>query len=686
MEPKDNIRLSSLDSLRGIAAIMLVIFHVHGIPKLVIPDFFTPLMEKIGFGVPLFYALSAFSLLLGYSDKIFQEGGLLHFYSRRAFRILPLFFVILSIFLLKDKFESNALHSFLNLAANYLCVFGLLPGLQSGIVWASWSVGVEVIFYAFFPLLAILSKSLRGSIIVFVGSFCFSILSVGVLYNRFEQNSPGIAYQFITTQFVFFAAGLFSYQLAVRLRDKLSQSHNLDFCFSQSLPVVSVVFLLLVWLTPFGKVLESYSISIQSQAIALLILFSSILLKHEFVIFKNRLLQKSGKISYSLYLINPLVIFYLNKTGAYNYIYNNITSSGLAFIVCCLTTFIILFPVCILSYELIEVNGIKLGSNLLSLAPKCNSKNNVDSEKNKYFISSNKFLLLLFICIPWITWLGILLLGSIQAVSIQSPSLADNKSNRELVIEIKSSKSGTAQIYYDLGTGLSEANSSKAVIHGGANHETLRFPIPEGEVTALRFDPLEDAGEIEVRSIALTSGNGAAGLSLAQVIPGQQISKSEIRDGALFIETTPDAIDPQLTIPKEALLSPSLATNKTSRDLIIELKSSKSGTAQIYYDLGTGLSEANSSKAVIYGGSDYETLHFSIPSGNFVGLRFDPFNDSGEIELRSIAMQSGESFSKIPLEALTPQNEISKFELRDGTLFIQATLDAKDPQINILIK
>jgi hypothetical protein len=310
----------------------------------------------------------------------------------------------------------------------------------------------------------------------------------------------------------------------------------------------------------------------------------------------------------------------------------------------------------------------------------------VDSEKNKYFISSNKFRLLSFIAIPWVAWLGILLFSSIQADYIQSSSLADTKSNRELVIELKSSKTGTAQVYYDLGTGFSEANSSKAVFQGGAVYETLRFPIPEGEITALRFDPLEDAGEIEVRSIALTSGNGAAGLSLAQVIPGQQISKSEIRDGALFIETTPDAIDPQLTIPKEALLSPSLATNKTSRDLIIELKSSKSGTAQTYYDLGTGLSEANSSKAVIYGGSDYETLHFSIPSGNFVGLRFDPFNDSGEIELRSIALQSGESFSKIPLKSLTPQNEISKFELRDGTLFIQATLGAKDPQINIFIK
>jgi hypothetical protein len=119
-----------------------------------------------------------------------------------------------------------------------------------------------------------------------------------------------------------------------------------------------------------------------------------------------------------------------------------------------------------------------------------------------------------------------------------------------------------------------------------------------------------------------------------------------------------------------------------SRNLVLELKSSKPGTSQLFYDLGFGLSEANSSK-ILLEGKEYEVLRFPIPSGKIGAFRFDPLEGAGSIEVRSIGIQCNEVFNKIPLASLAPVNQISSFEIHDGILFIQTTLDASDPQIAI---
>jgi peptidoglycan/LPS O-acetylase OafA/YrhL len=127
-------RFHALDSLRGIAALLLVIYHVQGIPKLEITGAVAHFVKFFGAGVPLFYALSAFSLMIGYRDRLNTSGGLSHFYIRRVFRILPLFYAVLIFWLFVREFYFNAETSFTLMVINYLCVFWLIPGQHEGIV------------------------------------------------------------------------------------------------------------------------------------------------------------------------------------------------------------------------------------------------------------------------------------------------------------------------------------------------------------------------------------------------------------------------------------------------------------------------------------------------------------------------------------------------------------------------
>lgn len=150
--------------------------------------------------------------------------------------------------------------------------------------------------------------------------------------------------------------------------------------------------------------------------------------------------------------------------------------------------------------------------------------------------------------------------------------LAGVKADSTLSLEIKSSKPDTAQIYYDDGTGFSEANSAKAKLKGNGDFEQIEFTIPVGKLKALRFDPLEKSGSVELRSVKLPSGDKQFPIPLDQVTPVNQIAKTEIRQGVLLIETLPGATDPQLNLPiinRSLMVSSSNAEETPSHEVKI---------------------------------------------------------------------------------------------------------------------
>jgi len=138
-------RFPALDGLRAIAAVLVVFFHYGG------PDWLQGWA-----GVQLFFVLSGFLIT---TLMLREEHGtgrisLKEFYLRRAFRILPVYFVILLITAvgswLCGTFTSNGIGPALKYFLTFTNEFaGASPYGQS------WSLGVEQKFYLVWPLVAI---------------------------------------------------------------------------------------------------------------------------------------------------------------------------------------------------------------------------------------------------------------------------------------------------------------------------------------------------------------------------------------------------------------------------------------------------------------------------------------------------------------------------------------------------
>ncbi|MFT3763880.1 MAG: acyltransferase [Pseudoxanthomonas sp.] len=147
-------RLPGLDLLRAIAIVWVMCFHSWVVGGLG-PDW--SWLSRYGWmGVDLFFALSGF-LIGSQVLKPLAEGQRLSFkdfYTRRAFRILPAYWLVLSLYLLWPGFrempDMEPGWKFATFVLNLSIDYG------KGAFSHAWSLCVEEHFYLLFPLLAAL--------------------------------------------------------------------------------------------------------------------------------------------------------------------------------------------------------------------------------------------------------------------------------------------------------------------------------------------------------------------------------------------------------------------------------------------------------------------------------------------------------------------------------------------------
>lgn len=150
------VRFGSLDGLRFLAVVP-VVFH-HSTPR--------PLPGVLGkgpIGVDLFFAVSGFlitTLLLRERDSV-GRIDVRAFYTRRAFRILPLYYAVLALTVLRalalpvGSVVRSHFFTWLPAFATFTTTWFVDFGVPHPILFAySWSLAVEEQFYAVFPWFA----------------------------------------------------------------------------------------------------------------------------------------------------------------------------------------------------------------------------------------------------------------------------------------------------------------------------------------------------------------------------------------------------------------------------------------------------------------------------------------------------------------------------------------------------
>jgi peptidoglycan/LPS O-acetylase OafA/YrhL len=351
----DEDRLAGIESLRGVAALMILIFHVVELMKVPVPAALSFVSSHFGLGVPLFFSLSGFVLGYGYADKLAQgtRGAIGAFYIRRPFRIAPLFYVMLLAWLLVDWLLWGKVFSSQTLFFNITFLFGLVPGEHESIVWAGWSIGIEMLFYLLFPIFAVLLATTRRAVIGFVVA---CVVSSAVNRALAEHGMGTFAYMNLLTHLPFFFAGIGSFRI---WQDYGLGKHRIGWLLLGA----SLCCVVLLANGAVSAALESLRFGAAPRN-AWAIAFSMLLLSACLV--ANPVLEKGplrflGKLSFSLYLLHPMILVALIKADFLLHLTSMGLGAGLTFFMAATFVVGLVTAISALAFRFIEEPGIRLG-------------------------------------------------------------------------------------------------------------------------------------------------------------------------------------------------------------------------------------------------------------------------------------------------------------------------------------
>ncbi|HTJ28884.1 MAG TPA: acyltransferase [Acidobacteriaceae bacterium] len=173
-------RLPGLDTLRSLAILTVIAFHILDLHAAnTIPGALLPIVRTCWMGVDLFFVLSGYligsQLLRPYAQG--RRPSILTFYLKRFFRILPVYAVVLSLYLAWPLWRESPHMAppweFFTFTENFFVHYSTERAFSH-----AWSLCVEEHFYLLLPLITLLlarKPSIRRTVTVLTGFFLFGV-------------------------------------------------------------------------------------------------------------------------------------------------------------------------------------------------------------------------------------------------------------------------------------------------------------------------------------------------------------------------------------------------------------------------------------------------------------------------------------------------------------------------------
>jgi len=355
--------------LRAYAALAIILFHlvVSGGAKL--PDTFSFISTHFGFGVPLFFVVSGFSLAYGYWGRFNGEESLGHYFTRRFTRIAPLFYTMLVFQLVYLWLCWDVVFSPSDVLINALFAFNVVPKLTDGIVGASWTIGVEMIFYAMFPLLLMLCKTTLRA--VFVLSFSILISTVFTIgLKPFEAQIQSFIHHNFITNLPYFLWGILGFHLHRKISAAPVAAHRY-ICWGLCVLAIMVVLTLYrsapIYMFFWTKGMRTTWDMLWGFPFVVLCIAMAM---HPSRIISNPVTRYLGKISFSLYLVHPTIVYGLGHMGVYTWVYTFFPTSWTAgYVASVVIAMALITSISLITFKYIEQPGMEWGKRLSRKKP-----------------------------------------------------------------------------------------------------------------------------------------------------------------------------------------------------------------------------------------------------------------------------------------------------------------------------
>lgn len=354
--PQD--RLYFIDALRGWAAFYVVCYHLALLPNpdLILPAWLAPIVMAGGTGVSLFFVVSAFTMC--YTMRLRKDEPHLRrrFYLRRFFRIAPLFYVWMIASWIRDYHWYGVSHSLREIFLSLTFVYNFIPGQEQGFVWASWTLGVEMVFYLVFPFIYRWVQDYRKAAVFFLLTLALSASFsriVSLLPIPAAERTLFLHYSFLNNLPIF-ACGMLAYFIYERFVRHQARDRTWGFV------------LLAAALAGYAALLSGKLNFLLDMLYWQALIFSCLLLGLAILPWRplvNRTTLFYGAISYSFYLNHPTLIAALNPV--YQRIYAWPLPPTCQYGVSLALTAGLLTLFSFATYRLIEQPGIRLGSRLV---------------------------------------------------------------------------------------------------------------------------------------------------------------------------------------------------------------------------------------------------------------------------------------------------------------------------------
>jgi len=300
--------LTNLTPLRGIAALLVAVFHFEMAIARFVPAGYTMFFEKSYLMVDLFFIMSGFIIFHVYGDSFrltLERRNLRKFFVARFARIYPLHFftlallVVLVFFVMPPATQPKSIEGPAAILTNVLLLQSF--GVHKIYTWniPAWSISAEMGAYLLFPLLALASgKGKKMTFIIFCLFIQAAFLSIMYLLPRTNPYNPSIPvpHNINSTYDYGFLRGIAGFMMGM-LMYQIYRTDRLKTFFQRDSAGVLLILLTVA------------AMHVAANDLVCVLLFALTVLAFAYnngnlhAVCNNRVLQYLGDISYSIYLM-----------------------------------------------------------------------------------------------------------------------------------------------------------------------------------------------------------------------------------------------------------------------------------------------------------------------------------------------------------------------------------------------